>query len=127
MQISKKMRIDFRDAMKDHLVKSQITNIFDSADVVCNLDYVPPPNISGERRTLVEQYYATIQWESIVDIPKVLKAFGDFLSYLDEQSKNETRPSENRAALASTLRSLIGLANREGYAYADGKLSAAEV
>lgn len=126
MQISKKMRIDFRDAMKDHLVKSQITNIFDSADVVCNLDYVPPPNISGERRTLVEQYYATIQWESIVDIPKVLKAFGDFLSYLDEQSKNETRPSENRAALASTLRSLIGLANREGYAYADGKLSAAE-
>lgn len=126
MQISKKMRIDFRDAMKDHLVKSQITNIFDSADVVCNLDYLPPPNITGERRTLVEQYYATIQWESLVDIPKVLKAFGAFLSYLDEQSKNEARPSENRAALASTFRSLTGLANREGYAYADGKLSVAE-
>ena len=126
MKISKKMRIDFRDAMKDHMVKAQITNIFDAADVVCNLDYVPPANISGERRTLVEQYYITIQWDSPVDISKVLNAFGAFLSHIDEQSKNETRPKENRAALASAFRSLIGLANREGYTYADGKLSAAD-
>jgi len=125
MQISKKMRIDFRDAMKDHLVKALITNIFDAADVVCNLDYVPPSNISGERRTLVEQYYATIQWESPVDILKVLNVFGAFLSHLDEQSKNEARPIENRAAIASKFRSLTGSANREGYAYADGRLSAA--
>ena len=26
------MRIDFRDAMKDHLVKALITNIFDAAE-----------------------------------------------------------------------------------------------
>ena len=66
MLISKKMRIDFRDAMKNHLVKALITNIFDAADVVSNLDYVPPPNISGERRMLVEQSYGIVPlfWSS---------------------------------------------------------------
>lgn len=126
MHISRKIQIEFRDAMKDHLVKSQISKIFDSADVICDLGYVPPANISGERRTLVEQYFSTIKWDRPIDLAKILAAFGDFLSHIDVESKNELRPQENRAALASTFRSLVALTRREGFEYADGRLSTVE-
>ena len=125
MKISRKMQIEFRDAMKDHLVKAQIAKFFDGADVLCNLDYVPPANISGERKTLIEQYFSTIQWDVSTDVAKVLDAFGAFLSYLDVQLNSEVRTQENRAALASAFRSLVALSKREGLDYTNGRLSMA--
>ena len=54
--ISIKTRQVFREYMVGWVLR-QINDEFDAARIDCDLKYDPP--LSGERRTLVEQYYHT--------------------------------------------------------------------
>lgn len=121
MNISKNMKIGFREAMTG-LVLREITNIFDGADVACNFDYVPPVTISGDRRTLIERFYSTIRWENPTDVAKILKAFGDYLAYLEAESADPVRSQQLRESARSCFERLIALSRREGFKYLDGRL-----
>ena len=57
--ISKKTRTEFREYFVGTKLRI-INNEFDAAGVECDLDH--DPGLSGERRTLVEQYYSTVDW-----------------------------------------------------------------
>jgi hypothetical protein len=66
--------------------------------------------ISGERRTLVEKYYATVDWSSNRDVRRVLDAFESLLSHLG--------PYRGEQAGKQLIKAL----NRDHFSYVDGKI-----
>ena len=121
MQISKPMRIAYREAMTRQVLR-EISNIFDGADINCDYSYAPPVTISGARRTLVEQYYSTICWEDPNDLEKVRKAFAAYLAELETESRDPVVSQQIRDLARSSFDKLVALSKREGFNYEDGQL-----
>ena len=87
--ISPILRLDFREFCVGHLVLRQIHDIFRLAGVSrgkANTDYP----LSGERRTLVEEYYSSINWLRRDDCLRFLKVLGLALAqtYLSEDERS---------------------------------------
>src|SRR5688500_2191333 len=80
--ISKHTRIVFRE----HLVAwtlSTIADLFDAEDV--ELVDVPETALpQGQRRALVERYYASVDWASSAEVRKILRAYEHILHKLEE-------------------------------------------
>jgi hypothetical protein len=85
--ISKKTRNEFREYFVDNSVLRRIEQEFDSADIELNADYIP--NCSGERRTLVERYYASLDLTKWADARKLLKVYENVLTTLADRTKSE--------------------------------------
>jgi len=85
--IASAFRIAFRDYCSDNLTLAEINNIFDGTGMLqgeISADRLH--TFSGQRRTLVEEYYASINWTSRRDVQKFLKALSNFLTlYADEE------------------------------------------
>ena len=56
---------------------------FDAADIPCDIGY--QPQLSGQRRSLVEQYYHAINWRDRRDVKKVLTTFENILTRAAQQ------------------------------------------
>jgi hypothetical protein len=103
--ISKKTRYEFRE----HLVGWTLREIemeFDSADIRWDSEYVP--QCGGQRRSLVEQYYHTVDFSDWTDVERVLRVFAAIIDSLPEDDPV-------RARLLKHLR-------RDGFEYEDGRL-----
>ena len=85
--ISKKTRIEFREEYVGYVLR-EITHEFDAADVQCDLDY--DPGIAGERRTLVEQYYRTLDFTRWSDVRKLLDVYANHLASLEDNIATQT-------------------------------------
>ena len=87
--ISPLLRTDFREFCVSNFVLRQIRDIFNMAGVEQG-KLSTNQIISGQRRTLVEEHYASINWNSKEDTDKFLKvlecAFAQ--SYLTVEAKN---------------------------------------
>ena len=103
--ISKATRNEFREALVGFVLR-EIEMFFDGAGLTCIYDYTP--QVTGARRTLVEQYYAGIDFSSSSDIRKLLLAFGEIVVSLNQVGDN--RIAEN----------LLRLMKRDGYDF-DGE------
>ena len=57
--VSIKTRNEFREYFVGTTLRV-IAEAFNGAGVRCDLDY--SPSVGGQRRTLVEQYYKTVDW-----------------------------------------------------------------
>jgi hypothetical protein len=115
--ISKQTRIAFRE----HLVGwtlATIRNLFDAADL-STADIDPAALPSGERRSLVEQYYASIDWTSSKQVQTVCVAFENVLERLDEPNPFRF---PNDDARKQEQRKLLNLLRRDGFTYSDGRL-----
>lgn len=89
--ISPALRLEFREFCVG-LYLRQIDDIFQMAGIPPGT--VPPDrNVSGERRTRVEEYYASIDWTSLGDVQKFLKVVGLVISqsYISDTGKNFIR------------------------------------
>ncbi|MCB8927397.1 MAG: hypothetical protein H6652_17435 [Ardenticatenaceae bacterium] len=91
--ISGALRLDFREFCVG-MYKRQIDDIFQMADIQPGT--ISPnrqQNLSGERRTRVEEYYASLDWTVLEDVQKFLKVLELVLSqsYVPEDSKNFIR------------------------------------
>jgi hypothetical protein len=82
--ISLKTRHVFREYMVGCWSLREISDEFDAAGIGCHLEY--QPSVSGQRRTLIEQYYHTVNWDDWRDIKKVL---GVYEAVLREALNNE--------------------------------------
>lgn len=104
-----------RTAFQEHLVGwnlHTISNLFDAADVqLANVPEEQRP--SGQRRALVEQYYAGVDWSSSRDIHKVLRAYEQVLAELQPDSE--------------AYRKLTNLLRRDGFLYEDGHIGSAGI
>ena len=103
--ISKRTRNEFREAMANWWVLRNIAEAFESEGVRCNTAFVPPDYISGQRRTLVEQYYSTVSFSDTNDVNRVLRVFELVL---------EDKPYPDK---------LYRLLNKDGYEISNGTIS----
>ena len=118
--ISKKTRIEFREYFVGMTLR-EISQEFDAADVPCDSDFTPPE--SGQRRSLVEQYYHAIDFGSWRDVRKVLRVYESVLLTLEERIKTPPwgQKDESAERCLSTLKRCL---ERDGFVYADGRFTA---
>lgn len=114
--ISKKTRIEFREYFVGTSL-SIISQEFDSADVVCDWEYDPPEN--GQRRSLVEQYYHSVDWSKWSDVRKILTVYENVLLSVEDIAENGQEWAEKE------FKSLKKWIERDGFKYENGHLSSA--
>lgn len=92
---------------------------FDSADVTFDEDH--RPSCSGQRRSLVEKYYHSIDWKKWSDVRKVLIIYENVLATLEEQVDSDN-PFISNEEVKSRFPWLKKWIEKDGIKYADGKL-----
>ena len=87
--ISSALRLEFREFCVG-LVLRQIDDIFQMADIQLGQS---ERDVTGARRSRVEDYYASIDWSDLTDAQKFLKVVGLVLSqsYISNESKEVIR------------------------------------
>lgn len=75
--VSRKTRLELREYYVSTTL-STISDEFDSADILCDASF--QPSVSGQRRGLVEQYYASIDWKKWADVRKFITLYENTLS-----------------------------------------------
>ena len=88
--------------------------MFDAEGIDCVEELPHRLYVSGERRTLVQCYYQTIDWSSPRDVRKVLRVFEQVLDEIDPESDDWT---------ARTHKKLVNLLRRDKIVYEDGGLT----
>jgi very-short-patch-repair endonuclease len=85
------LKMEFREFCVNNMVLRDIGDIFSAVGLQPGT--VNSPFISGSRRTLVEAYYSSIDWNNPADVKSFLKAIEFVLiqSYVPEDSKNKLR------------------------------------
>lgn len=113
--ISKKTRLELREYFVGTSLR-EIESEFDAADIAVDLEYDPP--VSGQRRTLVEQYYHTIDWTKWSDVRKFVTVYESALNTVDEFDQQGQEWAEK------AFRSLKKWIQRDGFIFDGGRLSA---
>lgn len=88
--LSIKTRQVFRENMVGWVLR-EISDDFDAAKVACDLSFQPP--VSGQRRTLVEQYYHTVDWADPWHVRRVLQVFENVLHRAEKLAEEVTYTS----------------------------------
>jgi hypothetical protein len=111
--ISKTTRNEFRELLVGYTLR-EIEMTFDAGGLTPRADYVPM--VSGQRRGLVEGYFANLDFSSPSDVRKLLSAFEEIIENLTQAA--ERQPGENHAA---TINSLLRRMERDGFRYEAGR------
>jgi hypothetical protein len=121
--IGKKSMYELREYFVGCVLR-EIELEFDAADISCDTTYEPP--VSGQRRSLVEQYYHSIDPTSPRDVQKLLKVFEAALIRLDERiaALGERKEDPETRYCIETRERLIKYLKRDGYLYSDGFMRA---
>lgn len=118
--ISKQTRTAFREHFVGWTVNT-IADEFIAAEVECHQMWVPP--CKGARRSLVEQYYHSIDFSNPLDVRKILQVYASVLLNLDHQLEHASVSSYLSPAQVRSERSkLIGQLARDGWEYSNGKI-----
>jgi hypothetical protein len=115
--ISKKTRYEFREHLVDFSVIREIQAHFDNADISYLED---APAHSGQRRTCVERYYASLDFAKADDVAKLCRAFGSIMEEL-ENSNPFLSESETARRLARRD-TLVKWLRKDGYDYQSGRV-----
>jgi hypothetical protein len=122
--ISKKTRIEFREFLVGWTLR-EISDEFDAADIVPDKDFVP--DVNGQRRSLVEQYYHALNFTCPADVQKLVKAYENILtSAMNKAAGFESGdyPDPSRAKqLRQAVNSLSAWLKKDGYAFENGAIA----
>jgi len=115
--ISPGTRRIFQEHLVDSSVLREIQGYFDDQGIP--RAELPPERLpGGQRRNLIERYYASVDWQSHADVQKVLRIFED-IARRQAPSEYEPTPSE-------TFKKLNAGLQRDGYVFEgtreDGRL-----
>lgn len=113
--ISKKTRSKLCEFFVDTTL-GRINVEFDNVDIECDLDL--SPNVNGQRRTLVYQYYHTIDWKKWSDVRKFVRLYENILSEIEGRFE-DGYTCEQSKQLFNDLKKWI---NKDGFNYQNGKL-----
>ena len=83
--IGRKTRLAFRELLVGYTLRT-ITDLFESNEI----EYVPLPDHmvpSGQRRGLVERFYAAVNWHDPDETRRVLNVYEDALLHLNESDE----------------------------------------
>lgn len=120
--VSRKARQELREYFVGYTLR-EIADEFDAAEIKCDADYEPA--ISGQRRTLVEQYYHSLDFTDWSDVRRFLSLYANVLAHLEAViAAGAQGPAERYAPPAfHKLKSLI---ERDGFLYDQGALRPTE-
>lgn len=107
--ISKSARNEVREILK-RFILSQIDMFFEAAGLSPDLEF--DPGVSGQRRTLVEQYYKNIDFSSVGDAKKFLLVVEEMLLKLQEYQEEDWEKK---------YQGIVRRFEREGIAFVDGR------
>jgi hypothetical protein len=110
--ISKATRNEFREVLTGYVLR-EIDMLFDAGGLTPLEGFQPA--VSGQRRGLVETYYANIDFSSVADVRKLLITYEEIMEGL--QRGQETAPNDT---LQATIKSLVRRMEREGFRYENG-------
>ena len=82
--ISKTTRNEFRELLVGYTLR-EIEMTFDAGGLTPRADY--QPTVSGQRRGLVEAYYANLDFSSRSDVKKLLPVYQEIIENLDSGSR----------------------------------------
>jgi hypothetical protein len=111
--ISKTTRNEFRELLVGYTLR-EIEMTFDAGGLTPRADY--QPTVSGQRRGLVEAYYANVDFSSPLNVKKLLSAYEEIIENLTQAA--ERQPGENHAA---TINGLLRRMERDGFRYERGR------
>ncbi len=114
--ISKKTRNEFRE----FLVYWKLRDIemeFEAAHVDCDRQYIP--QVSGSRRSFVEQHYHTLDFTNPADVLRLLTAYENILN-----AANQKIPTQYDITTAEkAFEGLILCLKKDGFKYQNGKIA----
>jgi hypothetical protein len=110
--ISKATRNEFREVLTGHVLR-EIDMFFDAGGLTPRRDY--DPQVGGQRRGLVECYYANIDFTSVADIKKLLAVYEEVIETLHQVA--ERNPDGPNVTLNALLRRM----EKDGFRYRDGR------
>lgn len=111
--ISKTTRNEFREILTGYTLR-EIEMTFDAGSLAPRADY--QPTVSGQRRGLVEAYYANIDFTSASDVKKLLAVYEEVIENLTQAA--ERNPEFNHSA---TINALVRRMERDGFRYVEGR------
>ena len=112
--INKATRNEFREVLITFVLR-EIQMIFEAGDLHPKTEHSPA--VSGQRRGLVEQYYANIDFSAPTQIKQLLRAYEELLEKL--AGLNVVNPDE----LQRTIDHLVSRMERDGYTFSDGRFA----
>lgn len=110
--ISKATRNEFREVLTGYVLR-EIDTLFEAGGLTPLEGYQPA--VGGQRRGLVETYYANIDFSSVAEIRNLLITYEEVMEGL--QRAVETAPN---ATLQATIKSLLRRMERDGFRYKNG-------
>ena len=110
--ISKATRNEFREVLTGYVLR-EINTIFEAGGLTPLEGY--QPTVGGQRRGLVETYYANLDFSSLADIRKLLITYEEIMEGL--QRAREAAPNDT---LQATIKSLLRRMERDGFRYENG-------
>lgn len=110
--ISKATRNEFREFLVGYTIH-EIEMTFDAGNLSPRAGY--DPQVGGQRRGLVECYYANIDFTSVSDIKKLLAVYEEVIENLKQVA--ERNPDGPNVTMNSLLRRM----ERDGYRYENGR------
>ncbi|HEY4308451.1 MAG TPA: abortive infection family protein [Pirellulales bacterium] len=113
--VSKKARHELQEYFVNTTLRT-IEQEFDCADIACDLSFVP--STSGARRSLVQQYYATLDFGKWADVRKFLAVYAAVLAELEVPNPGRWLND----AQERYFKSLTAIIRRDGFDYQDGRL-----
>ena len=118
--ISKKTRTEFREFLVGWTLR-EIGNEFSAAGLEPDRSY--DPQLGGQRREFVEQYYHTVDFTDPAQVSRVLNVYEAILGHCETHLANPGTYTD-LAALKREYDKLLGCLLRDGYAFEDGRLRA---
>lgn len=112
--ISRSTRNEFREVLTGFTLR-EVNMVFESAGLTPRRDFISP--FSGQRRSLVEQYYANVDFTSLSDIQKVVAAYEELMLQLHGNSSRWADDNHRKELIHRLLLRM----ERDGFRYENGR------
>jgi len=113
--ISKATRNEFREVLTGYVLR-EIDMFFEAGGITPRRDY--DPQVGGQRRSLVECYYANLDFSSVADVKKLLTVYEEVIENLQQVAER------NPDGQSVTMNALLRRMERDGFRYQDGRFVA---
>lgn len=116
--ISKKTRTEFREFLVGWTLR-EIENEFSAAGLAPDRSYAP--QLGGQRREFVEQYYHALDFTNPIDVGRILKVYEAILTHCETHLANPGTYTDP-TVLKREYDNLVGCLRRDGCEFRDGRL-----
>ena len=103
--ISKRTRNEFRETLVGWTLR-EIDTEFENEDFAPDLTYQPP--LSGQRRSLVEQYYRNIDFSDYRQVERLLRVYETVIRTVDHITRSTLPPSAVPLSVTASALKMAG-------------------